>query len=157
MIAEWLNSSFVNITDSLDLDPTFKYDTVCLDMEFKIDSAILKYKEHSSTINIRNKAACASTFQFEHVDSWEVISQIEALDPNKSNSGEIPTNIIHITKDIMCSPLTDFINAAFKDCCFPGNLKETDVTPIFQNGDSCRKVNHRPINFTIARKSGNIL
>ena len=68
MIAECLNSHFVNITNSLGLDPTFKCDTVYLDMEFQIDSAVLKYKEHSITSNIRNKAACASTFQFEHVN-----------------------------------------------------------------------------------------
>lgn len=82
------------------VDPIFKGNTVCLDLEFKTDSAVKKYKEHPSIINIREKAVSASAIQFENVNPWEIMNQIETLEPKKSNSGDVPTKIIHMTKEI---------------------------------------------------------
>ena len=144
MIAECFNDHFVNITDSLGLDPTFRDDLECQDLEIKIDRAMEKYKEHASIIAIKNRK-CTSTFSFEHVNPWNVMDQIKALDTNKSSSGDIPTKIIDEAKDVLCPYLTDCINAAINNCCFPEILKESYITPIHKNKDTTQKVNYRPI------------
>ena len=72
MIAECFNDHFVNITDSLGLDPTFRDDFECQDLQIKIDRATEKYKEHASIIAIKNRK-CTSTFSFEHVNPWNVM------------------------------------------------------------------------------------
>ena len=144
MIAECFNDHFVNITDSLGLDPTFRDDLECQDLQIKIDRATEKYKEHASIIAIKNRK-CTSTFSFEHVNPWNVMDQIKALDTNKSSSGDIPTKIIDEAKDVICPYLTDCINTAINNCCFPEILKESYVTPIHKNKDTTQKVNYRPI------------
>ena len=144
MIAECFNDHFVNITESLGLDPTFRDDLECQDLEIKIDRATEKYKEHASIIAIKNRK-CTSTFSFEHVNPWNVMDQIKALDTNKSSSGDIPTKIIDEAKDVLCPYLTDCINTAINNCCFPEILKESYVTPIHKNKDTTQKVNYRPI------------
>ena len=73
------------------------------------------------------------------------MDQIKALDTNKSSSGDIPTKIIDEAKDVLCPYLTDCINTAINNCCFPEMLKESYVTPIHKNKDTTQKVNYRPI------------
>ena len=68
------------------------------------------------------------------------------LDTTKANSGCIPTKTLKATKDMVCPYLTDCINSTIYDCNFPSELKETELCPLFKNGDSNHKANYRPIN-----------
>ena len=102
MIAECFNDHFVNITDSLGLDPTFRDDLECQDLEIKIDRATEKYKELASIIEIKNRK-CTSTFSFEHVNPWNVMNQIKALDTNKSSSGICQQKLLMRLK-MSCAP-----------------------------------------------------
>ena len=60
------------------------------------------------------------------------MKQIDLLDKNKSNSGNIPTGMLKAKRKIVCPYLTDCINSAVYDCNFPNELKEADITPLFK-------------------------
>ena len=70
---------------------------------------------------------------------------IEILDASKSTSGNIPTKIIRMAKDILCPHLTDCINTAVLNCSFPDELKKADVSSISKQDDASWKGNYRPI------------
>ena len=145
VIAECLNSHFVNITDSLGLDPSFKDDGIDVSLENKVDIATEKYNNHPSIVAIKSKVQIEKKFEFNNVNLLNVMIKIEALDNSKSNSGNIPTKIIQEAKEVICPYLTDCINATMDNCCFPDKLKEADVCAIHKKDDTCQKVNYRPI------------
>ena len=145
MIAECFNSHFVNITDSLGLDPMFKQIPNCIELDEKVEVALMKYRNHPSIIAIKHKVRYEKKFQFYHVYPWDVMNFVEALDASKSTSGNIPTKIIKMAKDILCPYLTDCINAAIQNCSFPDELKKADVSSIFKQDDSSWKGNYRRI------------
>ena len=104
--------------------------------------AITKYKDHPSIKVIDQNG---NTFSFSHVSPNEVMKQIDFLDKNKSNGGNIPTGMLKVTREIVCPYLTGCINSAVYDCKFPNELKEADLSPLFKNDDSNYKGNFRQI------------
>ena len=108
--------------------------------------ALTEYKDHPS-INVinQNVAFNGSTFSFSHVSPNEVMKQIDLLDKNKSNSGNIPTGMLKATREIVCPYLTDFINSAVYHCNFPNELMEADLTPLFKMMIRIIRQNFRPI------------
>ena len=117
-----------------------------MSVEQMVLRALTKYKDHPSikVIN-QNVAFNGNTFSFSRVSPNEVMKQIDLLDKNKSNSGNVPTGMLQATKERVCPYLTDCINSAVYDCNFSNELKETDLTPLFKNDDSNYKGNFRPI------------
>ena len=87
------------------------------------------------------------TFKFSHVNPTEVMKQIDLLGSKKSGSGNIPTNILKETKELICPYLTDSINSAIYDCKFPDDMKMAELIPDHKNDDSNLKGNYRPISF----------
>ena len=73
------------------------------------------------------------------------MEQIEAIDPSKSNSGNIPVKILQNSKDISIPYLTDCINAAINNCSFPNDLKVADVSAGYRRGVQTARSNYRPI------------
>ncbi len=145
MIAECFNTHFLNITDSLGLDPKFKQVTSCIELDEKLEIALMKYSSHLSIITIKHKVSYEQKFQFSHVYPWDVMKFVETLDASKSTSGNEPTKIIKMAKYILCPYLTDCINTAIQNCSFPDELKKADVSSIFKQDDSSWKGNYRPI------------
>ena len=91
MIAECFSSHFVNITDSLGLDPMSKQVSSCIELDEKLKVALMTYRNHPSIIAIKHKVSYEQKFQFSHVYPWDVMKFIETLDASKSTSGNIPT------------------------------------------------------------------
>ena len=145
-VAKCFNEYFCNITDSLDIDPLFKEVPEHMSAKQMVLRAMTKYKDHPfvKVIN-QNVALNGNTFSFSHVSPNGVMKQIDLLDKNKSNSGNIPTGMLKATKEIVCPYLTDCIKSAVYDCNFPNELKEADLSPLFKNDDSNYKGNFRPI------------
>ena len=150
VIAESFNSHFVNIADSLDLDPTFKDVGIHKTPDKKSDTAVKKYKDHPSIIAIKRKVKVDHTFEFRFVTLLNVMTKIEALKTNKPSSDNLPTKIIQEAKGVICPYLTDSINAAMDNCVFPEKLKEAEVRAIYKKGDPCQISNYRPISILSA-------
>ena len=96
-VSECFNKYFSNITDSLDIAPSFKEVhedvTVELTVNQMIEKAVEKYKNHPSIRRIGDNCDMAnSKFEFTHVLPNEVGKQIDVLNSDKANSGKIPTN-----------------------------------------------------------------
>ena len=148
-VAECLNTYFTNITDSLDIAPTFREvheaaeDTM---IEKLTMIAIQKYSTHPSIIAIKQKyGTSGNKFEFSHVNPWEVEKQLDSLNVKKSQSGIIPTFLLKATKNVICPFLTDCINCAIHKSAFPDKLKEADISSIFKKGEATLKENYRPL------------
>ena len=61
------------------------------------------------------------------------------------SSGKVPVRIIKDSKNIIVPYLTDCINAAINNCCFPNELKIADVSPCCKKGIKTERPNYRPI------------
>ena len=143
-IQECFSNYFTNIKDNLDIDPYFKEDPHPLIIEEMVMRAIEKYKDHPS-IRVIKQHADGNTFKFSHVNLTEVMKQIDLLDSKKSSSGNIPTDILKGTKELICPYLTDCINSANYDCKFPDEMKIAELIPVHKNDDSNLKENYRAI------------
>ena len=149
-VSECFNEYFSNITESLDIAPSFKEAhenmTVELTVDQMVENAVEKYKNHPSIRRIKDNCHMAnSKFEFTHVLPNEVRTQINALNCKKANSGKIPTDKLKITKDLVCPYLTDCINSAIYESEFPKELRKAEVAPVFKRGETTVKVNYRPI------------
>ena len=136
IIAECLNTHFVNTTDSLGIDPSFKINETDLSMEESIDMALAKYKNHPSIATIKKKYKASRKSEFNNVDLLNIMNTIEALNTNQSN---IPIKIIRDAKEVICPFLTSCINVAINKCYFQDRLKEADVSAIHKMAISAKK------------------
>ena len=55
------------------------------------------------------------------------------------------TQILKISNQIICKPLTYLINLSFSNGIFPDLLKTSNVIPIFKRGENQVYNNYRPI------------
>ena len=75
------------------------------------------------------------SFFLKPASKKEVISVINEMKTNKSTSpSSIPTQIIKISNQIICKPLTYLINLSFSNGIFPDLLKTSNVIPVFKRG-----------------------
>ena len=144
-VAECLNTYFVNITDSLNLNASDNESNVEDSLDSRIDTSIVRVANHQSILAIKEVAKNVTKFDFEHVNPWNVMEKIESLYCNKSVSGNIPTNVLKQAKEVACPYVTDCINNSINDGIFLTELKMADVTSLFKSGETTTKKNFRPI------------
>ena len=72
----------------------FKQIPNCIELDEKVEVALMKYRNHPSISAIKYKVSYDKKFQFSHVYPWDVMKFFKDLDANKSTSGNIPTKII---------------------------------------------------------------
>ena len=118
-VAECLNTYFVTITDSLNLNATYNEKKVENSLDSRIDTAIARYTNHQSILAIKETAKNITKFDFEHVKPRNVMEKIESLDCSKTVSGNIPNNMLKKAKKIACPYVTDCINNLINDSIFP--------------------------------------
>ena len=71
---------------------------------------------------------------------------IDKIKINKSTGlNSIPTKVLKITHQIICYPLAYLINFSFTNDVFLDLLKNSNVTPVFKNGENQDYNNYRPI------------
>ena len=57
----------------------------------------------------------------------------------------IPKEMLNISNQIICKPLTYLINLSFSNGIFPDLLKTSNVIPVFKSGENQDYNNYRPI------------
>ena len=133
-VPECFNTYFTNITDSLDIAPTFREVHEVAEnttIEQLTTMAIQNYNTHLSIIAIKQKyGTSGDKFEFCHLNPWEVEKQLDSLNAKKSHSGIIPTFLLNATKNVICPFLTDCINCAIHESAFPDKLKEADISSL---------------------------
>ena len=88
----------------------------------------------------------SNSFVFEPCDPGEVRLLINELNPSKaSGPNGIPTNILQMISNIICTPLSKIFNISVPSGTHPEKLKHAKVVPIFKKGSRLLISNYRPI------------
>ena len=147
-VAECLNTYFVNITDSLNLNVASYESNVEDSLDIRFDTAIARYSNHQSILAIKEAAKHVTKFDFEHINPWNVMEKIESFDCSKKVSGNIPTNMLKQAKEVACPYVPDCINNSINDGIFPTESKQADVMSLFKSGEKTTKKDFRPISLS---------
>ena len=130
-----MNKYFVNITKTLHLKRSKKYNTN------DIDILTSQFKDHASYPEIIPDA-----FKFTLVSSEDVKKEIMNLNVKKSSlSKAIPATILKQSVHIYLPFLTNCINHSFITNKFPDEIKLSEVIPLYKNLDPLKKENYRPV------------
>ena len=119
-VAEYFNEYFCNITNSFDIDPTFKeVQEEKVSVKQMVLRAINTYKDYPS-IRVNNEHATpnVNAFQFSHVNPNKVMRQIDLQDTIESNNSCVTPRILKAMNDIGCLYLTDCIALQFMTAAF---------------------------------------
>ena len=85
-------------------------------------------------------------FVFKECDDNEIKSIISSLNVAKSSGpNSIPTHILLILKDFICTPLNKIFNLSLLTGQHPDVLKISKTIPIFKKGSRLLVSNYRPI------------
>ena len=113
--------------------------TIASDIDSKILHTNTSYKDYL-------QGSVLNSFFLKPASEKEVISVINEMKTNKSTGpNSIPTQILKISNQIICKPLTYLINLSFSNGIFPDLLKTSNVIPVFKRGENQDYNNYRPI------------
>ena len=83
-IAECFNQYFVNITDSLPIEPYVTLPSY-VPLQDPIIDALRKYENHPSIALIKNNMRYAQTFEFKPISYADIVNETNNLDSSKKN------------------------------------------------------------------------
>ena len=87
-----------------------------------------------------------NSFFLYHCDNIEVKSIITSLNLHKAaGPNSIPTIILHLLKEEICTPLSNIFNLSFSTGQHPDLLKIAKTIPVFKKGSRLLVCNYRPI------------
>ena len=105
-----------------------------------------RYPHHPSVHEISQTFMTNEEFSNKFVTEDQVREEIMNRDGSKANPiGDISVDILQSTVDIYLPFITNNINLSIEKCCFPEELKLTEVSPIFKNKDDLDKENYRSV------------
>ena len=110
----------------------------------RIDNIIKPYKNHPSIKNIKAKFNSIRSFSFQPVFMDKVKTVTRDMKNNRYVGGEISIQILK-ESELTFEILTNCINKSIEIGCFPDNLKEANITPIFKKNHPPHKSNYKPI------------
>ena len=137
-----LQDGDVNLTDPVAISNSFN------DYFTSIADVILKKRKYNGSKSYRDFLANRLTedFVFSECNENEVKSLISSLNIGKSSGpNSIPTRILHLLKDYICTPLTKIFNLSLITGQHPDILKISKTVPIFKKGSRLLVSNYRPI------------
>ena len=88
-----------------------------------------------------------NSFFLSPTNKYEIIDIITSIDIDKAvGPHSIPSNILHLIKDIISEPLSNIINHSFEKGIYLDNLKIAKTIPIYKGkGSKLCNSNYRPI------------
>ena len=131
-----------NITNPTTISNTFN------DYFTSIASEILKKRKYNGSKSYQDFLAnrLLENFIFEECDENEIKSIISSFDMNKSaGPNGIPTPILYLLKDQICTPLKEIFNLSFSTGQHPNLFKISKTIPIYKKGSRLLVSNYRPI------------
>ena len=132
----------VNITDPIAISNSFN------DYFTSIADNILDNRKYGGSKSYRDFLANRLTenFVFKDCDEDEIKSIISSFELSKSSGpNSIPTFLLHLLKDLICSPLHKIFNLSLRTGYHPDILKISKTIPIYKKGSRLQVSNYRPI------------
>ena len=127
---------------------TEKYDNILPEVIEETDpvpKAIEKYKNHPSILQIKSSFKHPKVFSFKYFNVEDVKREINNLNSKKATpKGDIPVKILKWNSNIIALALTEYYNQNIKNSTFPNELKNADISPVYQIKDRHDKSNYRP-------------
>ena len=143
--AEVFNNFFSNIVKNLKIPEYKNLNRNIENVKDPVFRAILKYKNYSSIIAIKEKSK-NEKFSFHEVNNEKIEREIMRLNKNKaSQKSDIPIRIIKDNVDIFADFLCETVNCTIKTSNFPSCLKLANITPLHKKGRKDNKENYRPV------------
>ena len=108
---------------------------------------ILSYYKDDDIINrITANSPFLNVFNFSSVTVKDVHDLLENMDQKKATGYDnIPPKILKVATDELAFPITNLINLSIEACCFPSDLKKSELSPLFKAKDSLLSENLRPL------------
>lgn len=131
-LAETFNDFFTSCVDQIRNNNLFPQTPLKLN---KLSSFIKKQMNNSN-----------KKFSIPPIKVDEVYSALSKLDINKSSGCDnIGAKVLRLCAPYIASPITYIFNRMIDTSCFPKELKNAKVTPIYKAGDRLLTNNYRPI------------
>ena len=94
-IAEIFNHYFTNLTKELEIIENKIHLSSTTEIDDPIDIAIVKYSQHPSIMEIKEKLTPSKRFTFRNITTLEALHQVEKLNANKASPiCSIPARIL---------------------------------------------------------------
>ena len=142
-MAEWFNQCFVNITNSLPIEPYMTIPSY-VPLRVPIIDALRKYENQPSIAMIQKNIRYTQASEFKPISCADFVNEINNLHSSKKTSGTLSVDIIKII-GICHTQIAEYFNSMLLSCEFPDILKTVDVSEIHKGSDPTSKINYRPI------------
>ena len=128
---ELLNIFFSNAVKNLKIPKFSNLNSLAKRLSDPTLKTILKYKNHSSIVAVRN--ANNSHFHFNEISVEEVYNEIGKSSPRKfAQSTDISIRVLKENADIFTDYICGFFNESIKKSTFLSILKNLNITPVFK-------------------------
>ena len=136
MVAEKLNSFFVDAVDDLEIEPCITVEGIFSD---NIPDIIKRYENHPSIAKIRENGQIRDKFVFKDVTS-QIKHEIDRINPKKSCTGNDITAKILMGNSDICEYLANIYNNSKNNQNYPISMKIADVIPVYKPNEKNEKV-----------------
>ena len=147
-ICKIFNDYFTCVANNIGFDDTIPTDYYT-DVGFL--SIINKYCRHPSIVKIYENTLIKTLFQFERINSQDVVKIINCFDCKKApGCDKMPMKLLQKCAKYSAPDIAKLINDSLKKCIFPDDLKFAEVYSLFKRNDALNKSNYRPVSVLIA-------
>ena len=144
--AKVLNAFFSNIVQNLDIQQYNVDDLICENINDPLLKAIVRYRNHPSTVAIKKFCNSKSHFSFKNVQKEEILKELNNLNINKATQNtDIPTKIIKENSDIFGDFIFSNFNCCINTSLYSSLLKRADITPAHKKDSKSAKNDYRPV------------
>ncbi len=137
-ICSLFNNYFVHVADNIGInDMLMDSDT--------IHSCMSSHRTHPS-INLIDRLAITSEFQFVSVDEFEIYVLLRKLNVKKATGFDnLPSKLLKLSAEVLCKSISSIINCSIDTSKFPSEFKKADICPVPKHGNATDIANYRPI------------
>ena len=144
-VADTLNDFFSNSVKDLNIEG-YQTNFTPIQENDDVTNSILKFKDHSSIIKIKELVKIDNKFTFSRTEVDEIEKEICLLNGNKpTTSNSIPAKILKTSNKVCSKHLTKIYNESKANYNFPCRLKAAEITPVHKKDETFLKKNYRPV------------
>ena len=120
-------------------------DSLC---DLSLNDIITKHLSHPSILLIkRHTVPTTTTFNFDFINEDIMQKYIMKLVSKKAPGYDgIQSKILKLSGVSISAPLSIIFNECITSCCFPSDMKLSEISPVFKKNDSLSKENYRSVN-----------